>query len=170
MEQFRFRAFLSRNCFSSCLSPDFQELSATSASAQQELQQYRDRLQALQTLMSGQLRETHDRLSNIRADELDALKSSVVASIGEFKNYMLHSFGTLQQALEANATAPIAAVDDEPNRLADASTLAELAEKQMRAELENTERISRALLLCERICRDIEDVRLRTIVKRQLQS
>lgn len=96
--------------------------------------------------MATQLHETHARLDGLRADELVALKSSVVASIGEFKGYLLRSFSQLQQALETNAI--------KTSERADAESRATLVESQ-----QNTERISRALLLCEQICRDIEEVR-----------
>ncbi|KAI6179086.1 hypothetical protein M3Y98_00572500 [Aphelenchoides besseyi] len=127
------------------LTATIEEMSISTATARNELQSYRERLQRLQILMATELSHTHEKLAELKTDEISALKSSVVASIGEFKTYLLHSFGQLQQALETNETAD----NSMPSTV--------LADETMRRELENTERISRALILCEQICRDIEE-------------
>ncbi|KAI6221587.1 hypothetical protein M3Y95_00977900 [Aphelenchoides besseyi] len=127
------------------LTATIEEMSISSAAARDELQSYRERLQTLQTLMATELSHTHEKLAELKTDEISALKSSVVTSIGEFKTYLLHSFGQLQQALETNESAD------------NSMPSAVVADETMRRELENTERISRALILCERICRDIEE-------------
>ncbi|KAI6238040.1 hypothetical protein M3Y99_00731000 [Aphelenchoides fujianensis] len=123
------------------LSATIEEMSASSAEARDQLQFYRERLVHLQNLMATQLTDTHGKLEELKTDEISALRTSVVTSIGEFKTYLLRSFGQLQQALETNEPAGLLGNLDD----------------SVRRELENTERISRALLLCERICRDIEE-------------
>ncbi|KAI6184656.1 hypothetical protein M3Y97_00619600 [Aphelenchoides bicaudatus] len=126
------------------LNSTIEEMSVASTEARNQLNEYQQRLQSLQLLMSTQLNSTQDKMRELRSDEFVALKSSVVASISEFKMYLLQSFGQLQQALETT-------------RSGETSRLAPPDEASVRRELENTERVSRALVLCEKICRDIEE-------------
>lgn len=120
-------------------------MSIASGEARNQLNEYQQRLQSLQMLMSTQLNSTHDKLKELKSEEFTALKSSVVASISEFKLYLLHSFGQLQHALETTRDDAVSTLVTIPD------------EASMRRELENTERVSRALVLCEKICRDIEE-------------
>jgi hypothetical protein len=60
-------------------------MSVASSEARNQLNEYQQRLQSLQLLMSTQLNSTQDKLKELRSDEFVALKSSVVASISEFK-------------------------------------------------------------------------------------
>lgn len=60
-------------------------MSTASSEARNQLNEYQQRLQSLQLLMSTQLNSTQDKLKELRSDEFVALKSSVVASISEFK-------------------------------------------------------------------------------------
>jgi hypothetical protein len=129
------------------LNQTIEEMSAASTEARNQLSEYQKRLQSLQLLMSTQLNSTHDKLKELKSDEFVALKSSVVASISEFKMYLLHSFGQLQVALETT-------------RSGDPNSMSIPDENSVRRELENTERVSRALVLCEKICKDIEEVKI----------
>lgn len=120
-------------------------MAVASSEARNQLNEYQRRLQSLQLLMSTQLNSTQDKLKDLNGDEVIALKSSVIASISEFKMYLLHSFGQLQRALETTRN------EESSFEPPDESS-------SISKELENTGRISRALVLCEKICRDIEEV------------
>lgn len=127
------------------LNATIEEMSAASIEARNQLNEYQQRLQSLQILMSTQLNSTHDKLKEMKSEEFTALKSSIVASISEFKLYLLHSFGQLQYALETTREDSVSSAISMPD------------ETSIRKELENTQRVSRALVLCEKICRDIEE-------------
>lgn len=60
-------------------------MSVASTETRNQLNEYQQRLQSLQLLMSTQLNSTHDKLKDLRSEEFVALKSTVIASISEFK-------------------------------------------------------------------------------------